>query len=187
MFVSTISASSLVQKVASLVKPQRFAHIERVATLAAEIARANGLDAERAYLAGILHDAARDLEPERLKELAPPLIPMEEQHPLALHGRAARVLAESWGITDPEVLEAIEGHVYGVCPDCWIGMAVYIADVSEPGRGVNADIRQLALGGKLLEAYGRAVDSKVNYLQGKGIVVHPRTLAAHHQLQNEAA
>lgn len=115
------------------------------------------------------------------------MIPIEEQQPLSLHGRAARVLAESWGVEDSEVLEAIEGHVYGVCPDCWIGMAVYIADVSEPGRGVNADIRELALGGHLMRAYQEAVACKVNYLQSKGIALHPRTLAAHHQLLNEAA
>ena len=187
MFLSTVSTSSLAQKVQALVKPERFAHIERVANLAAEIAQANGLSPERAYLAGILHDAARDLEPERLKKLAPPLIPIEEQNPLSLHGRAARVLAEGWGIEDSEVLEAIEGHVYGVCPDCWIGMAVYIADVSEPGREVNDTIRELALNGQLMQAYEQAVECKVNYLQRKGIAVHPRTLAAYHQLKNEAA
>jgi predicted HD superfamily hydrolase involved in NAD metabolism len=168
--------------VRGLVSPERFAHILRVAELAGRIAQANGLEPERAYLAGLLHDAARDLPPERLAELAPPRNAVEREHPKALHGRAGRRLAEGWGIEDEEVLEAIEGHVYGVHPKHAIAMAVYVADVSEPGRGVNAEIRELALGGQLLEAYRRAVRSKVEYLQGKGIPVHPRTLEAYREL-----
>ena len=67
---------------------------------------------------------------------------------------SADLLSHAPGIVeDEEVLEAIEGHVYGVSPDHKIGMALYVADVSEPGRGVNRDIRELALAGRLEEAY----------------------------------
>ncbi|RIH84748.1 bis(5'-nucleosyl)-tetraphosphatase (symmetrical) YqeK [Calidithermus roseus] len=173
------------ERVRKLVSPERFAHILRVAELAERIAEANGLEPGRAYLAGILHDAARDFTPERLAELAPPQNEVERKHPKALHGRAGRRLAEEWGIEDEEVLEAIEGHVYGVHPSHAIAMAVYVADVSEPGRGVNAEIRDLALEGQLLEAYRRAVRSKVEYLQSKGIPVHPRTLEAYRELASE--
>ncbi|MER3462293.1 MAG: phosphohydrolase [Armatimonadota bacterium] len=170
------------ERVQGLVSPERFAHILRVAELAARIAEANGLEPERAYLAGILHDAAREFSPERLAELAPPQHEVECKHPKALHGRAGRRLAESWGVKDEGVLEAIEGHVYGVHPGQGIGMAVYVADVSEPGRGVNEDIRKMALGGQLLEAYRKAVKSKVEYLQHKGVPIHPRTLEAYREL-----
>ncbi len=177
--IGAISVVDLSEKVRQLVKPERFAHILRVADLAAEIARANGLDAEKAYLAGILHDAARDFSSEKLQRLASPENDIERTHPLALHGRAGRRLARDWGIEDEEVLEAIEGHVYGVSPQHKIGMALYIADVSEPGRGVNHKIRELALGGRLEEAYQEAVICKVNYLKSKGIQPHPRTMAAY--------
>lgn len=177
--ISTISVVDLAEKVRQQVKPERYEHILRVAELAAEIAKANGLDVEKTYLAAILHDAARDLSEQQLMELAPPEIALERNHPLSLHGRAGRKLAEQWGIVDEEVLEAIEGHVYGVRPDHRLGMALYIADVSEPGRGVNHDIRELALTGRLLEAYQKAVICKVRYLKSKGIEPHPRTLAAY--------
>lgn len=171
------------ERVRQRVKPERFAHILQVAELAAAIARANGLDPDKAYLAGILHDAARDLSPEELVLLAPPENEVERRHPLALHGRAARRMAQEWGVQDEEVLEAIEGHVYGVDPAQGIGMALYVADVSEPGRGVNHEIRQRALEGRLLEAYQEAVACKVNYLQSRGIEPHPRTQAAYAALQ----
>mgnify|MGYP001770848924 CR=1 FL=1 len=177
-----LRAEPLIQRVKPLVRPERLAHILRVAELARRIARANGLDGERAYLAGILHDAARDLPPERLFELAPPEIPLEREHPKSLHGRAGRRLAEDWGVSDPEVLEAIEGHVYGVDPAYPIAMAVYVADVSEPGRGVNAEIRERALAGDLLGAYREAVETKLRYLESRGIPPHPRTFLAHQKL-----
>lgn len=179
---NTVSIADLSERVQRGVSPARFAHILRVADLAAEIARVNGLDEERTYLAAILHDAARDFSAEQLIALAPPENEVEKAHPLALHGRASRVVAQSWGVEDLEVLEAIEGHVYGVTPEHPIGMAVYVADVSEPGRGVNAEIRELALRGKLLEAYQQAVVSKVTYLQSKGITPHPRTMKAYQKL-----
>lgn len=181
--LNTVSTLELSERVQQQVSPARFAHILRVADLAAEIARANGLDEEKTYLAAILHDAARDMSAEQLIELAPPENDVERGHPLALHGRASRQIAERWGVSDPEVLEAVEGHVYGVSPEHKIGMAVYVADVSEPGRGVNAEIRELALRGKLLQAYQQAVVSKVAYLQSKGIIPHPRTLEAYRKLK----
>lgn len=183
--ISTISVVDLSEKVRLQVKPERYSHILRVAELAAEIARTNGLDVEKTYLAAILHDAARDLTDQQLTELAPPEIELERKHPIALHGRAGRRLAQEWGIEDEEVLEAIEGHVYGVRPDHKIGMALYIADVSEPGRGVNHDIRELALAGRLHEAYQKAVICKVNYLRSKGIEPHPRTLAAYQAVMKQ--
>lgn len=181
--ISKGSVVDYAEKVRQLVKPERYEHILRVAELAAQIAKANALDEGKAYLAAILHDAARDLSAERLQALALPENEIERNHPLALHGRAGRRLAQEWGVEDEEVLEAIEGHVYGVSPDHKIGMALYIADVSEPGRGVNHEIREMALSGRLEEAYQKAVICKVRYLQQKGITPHPRTWAAYQALQ----
>ena len=174
------------ERVRLMVRPRRFEHVQRVAELARQIALTNGLDAERAYVAGILHDIARDLPDSELLRLAPPECDIDANHPLALHGRAARVLLERWGYTDPVVLEAVEDHTTGPRGASGVAACVYIADVSEPGRGVNHDIRELALV-DLNEALNRAIVSKVTYLQGRGIQVHPRTLACYHALPCHAA
>lgn len=174
------------ERVRQMVTPERFAHIERVAILAETIARANGFrdDEVRAVaLAAVLHDAARDLGPEELLRLAPPQCEVERDHPLSVHGRASRTLAESWGVTDERVLDAVSGHVFGVALGNRVGMAVYIADVSEPARGVNDDIRELAMD-NLERAYRRAVDAKVRYLQDTGKRVHPATLRVYEQIRH---
>lgn len=168
-------------RVRLMVRPRRFEHVVRVAQLARDIARANGLDEARAYAAGILHDIARDLPDSELLRLAPPECDIDAGHPLALHGRAAYTLLTRWGYTDPVVLEAVEDHTTGPRGGNDVAACVYVADVSEPGRGVNDDIRELALT-DLRAALERAIVSKVTYLQGRGILVHPRTLASYHAL-----
>jgi predicted HD superfamily hydrolase involved in NAD metabolism len=185
---SRSSVAPYCERVRTQVTPERWAHVERVAILAETIARANDFseDEVRATaLAAVLHDAARDLSEERLLALAPPANATERAHPITLHGRAARALAVSWGVTDERVLNAIEGHVYGVPPGDGIGMAVYVADVSEPGRGVNDEIRELAMR-NLPRAYRRAVRGKVDYLRSRGKTVHPRTLEVHDQILADA-
>lgn len=169
------------ERVRLMVRPRRFEHVVRVADLAAQIAAANGADVACAYAAGILHDIARDLPDAELLRLAPPECEIDGLHPLALHGRAGRALLERWGYADPVVLEAVEDHTTGPRGDNRVAQAVYIADVSEPGRGVNADIRELALQ-DLNAALEKAIISKVTYLQGRGITVHPRTLRSYHAL-----
>jgi predicted HD superfamily hydrolase involved in NAD metabolism len=173
-------------RVESMVTPERFQHIMRVVRLAQSIAIGNGFDEgeiRAVTTAALLHDAARDLEPDELFRLAPPQCQMEADHPLSVHGRAGRVLAEEWGVCDERVLGAISGHVFGVDPEDRIGMAVYVADVSEPGRGVNDDIRELAIC-DLPSAYRRAVATKVSYLENCGKAVHPETLKVYEAIYN---
>lgn len=161
-----------------LVRPRRFEHVLRVAQLAAELAHAAGGDGARAYAAGMLHDIARDLPDAELLRLAPPECPIDAAHPLALHGRAGRALLEHWGFADGVILEAVEDHTTGPRGGNLVSAALYVADVSEPGRGVNEDIRALAYQ-DLPAALASAVGAKVRYLRGRGIEVHPRTLLAH--------
>lgn len=172
------------ERVRAKLSAARFAHVMRVAELAETIARANRFDPgdlRATILAAVLHDVAREEDVETLFRLAPPENDMERRHPLSVHGRAGRAVAASWGVTDERVLDAIEGHVFGVRPGDRVGMAVYVADVSEPGRGVNDDVRELAMG-HLERAYRRAVQTKVGYLRSRGKDVHPRTLQVHEEL-----
>lgn len=175
------------RQVRALVSRARLEHIERVTETAVAIAQANGLDEAQLHqvrLAAALHDAARDLPAADLLRLGGPAGPMEREHPLTLHGRAARTLAASWGVTDEVVLDAIEGHVFGVAPSNAVGMCVYVADVCEPGRGVNQDLRELAMH-DLFAAYRLAVASKVHYLEANGKPVHPQTRAVYRSLVGE--
>jgi predicted HD superfamily hydrolase involved in NAD metabolism len=172
--------------VRALVTPERFEHILRVTVFAEEIAQANGFgpaDVLATRVAAMLHDVARDLEAQEIFQLAPPESALEQQNPLTVHGRAGRAIAERWGVADTRVLEAISGHVFGVPKKNRIGMVVYVADVSEPGRGVNSEVRELAAA-DLFRAYGMAIEAKVRYLRSKGKVVHPETLKTYEEISS---
>lgn len=181
---SSSAVAPYLGRVKALVSPERFEHIRRVAVLAQQIAASNGFsseDQDRVLLAALLHDAARDMSDAELLSLAQPQNEVEEGHPLAMHGRAASRLAARWGVQDPVVLGAIEGHVFGVHAGDHVGAAVYVADVSEPGRGVNDDVRELAMA-DLWAAYAMAVRRKVEYLRREGKEIHPATLRAYEAL-----
>lgn len=165
------------EKVRGQLSLARYQHTIRVTVLADSIANRNGfseLEIQQTALSAMLHDAARELQPEELFALAPPENELERSHPLTVHGRASRKLAEAWGVTDERILESISGHVLGVQPDNRVGMAVYVADVSEPGRAFNDEIRELAMS-DVRGAYIQAIRSKVQYLNSHGKPVHPVT------------
>jgi predicted HD superfamily hydrolase involved in NAD metabolism len=122
------------------VSPARLAHSRRVADLAAELCVEYGLYRGKGVLAGLAHDWARELPPERLRELGlrdgQGQSALEVRYPVLLHGRAAaNGLLEILGIQDPEILEAVACHVTG-CPGMGLlAKIVFAADFLEPGRG----------------------------------------------------
>ncbi|HXL11018.1 MAG TPA: HD domain-containing protein, partial [Gemmatimonadales bacterium] len=114
------------------VTPERRAHIERVAALLDEWARAMGVsDAERArwVKAAWLHDALRD--EQRSDELA--------------HGPRAAARAAHDGERDRGVLDAVRYHSVGYVHWDDVGRMLYLADFLEPGRPLDpADRAALA-------------------------------------------
>ena len=134
------TARGLEQLLGNSLGPERLAHSRRVADLAFELCVAHGLEGEKGELAGLAHDWARELPPERVRELAlrdgRGESTLEVQYPVLLHGRAAAVaLREKLRIEDAEILEAVACHVTG-CPGMGLlAKIVFAADFLEPGRG----------------------------------------------------
>lgn len=121
------------------VKKSRYEHSERVAQMCARICRFYAIDADKGYLAGIGHDMCKDLEINKMIELAKkdgnPITEFEMKKPSLLHGRAAAVMMnESFGIDDKEILEAVANHTSGKKGMCDLTKALFIADKIEPGR-----------------------------------------------------
>src|SRR5215210_3958988 len=96
----------------------RYGHTLRVAETAEELARVHGLDSDRARLAALLHDAARETEQGEFLRLAGawdlPFGEPERQSPKLLHAPVAAELARrELGVEDEEVLGAIRTHTVG--------------------------------------------------------------------------
>lgn len=119
----------------AVVKPDRLAHIERVASLIAQWADADGLDQceqNRWLAAAWLHDALRDEQPDILRDSVEPAF-ADWPAPL-LHGPAAAARLRRDGAYDDGVLHAITYHTVGHPDLDAAGRALYLADYLEPGR-----------------------------------------------------
>jgi predicted HD superfamily hydrolase involved in NAD metabolism len=157
----------------------RYEHTLRVADTAENLALAHGLDADRARLAALLHDAAREMGPEEFLKLADrwnlQVGDPERQSPKLLHGPVAAGLARrELGIDDGEVLEAVMAHTTGRPGMGQLALVLYVADKIEPAREYPSveHLRRLAredLDGAALEALRRAMAHN----EARGKATHP--------------
>ena len=162
---------------------QRYDHTVRVADTAERLARAHGLDPERTRLAALLHDAARETEPEDFLRLAETwdlhVGEPERQSPKLLHAPVAAELARrELGVEDEEVLEAVRAHTVGEPGMGPLALALYVADKIEPARDYPSvgRIRELARQ-DLSEAAAEALRRVVAHNEGRGRPVHPSSRA----------
>lgn len=174
--------------------PDRLAHSEAVATTAVELAQRYGADAERARLAGLVHDAARCFEAGQLLKMAADfgivVSSLEKCAPVALlHGPvAAAWLPGETGLDDATVLHAIAVHTTG-CPGMsLLDRIIYLADYIEPGRPYTGAVRaRAAAWSSLRDALRIAFDESLSYLMARGEPIHPLTVEARNDLLLEQA
>ena len=142
----------------------RYTHVLGVAAAARELADRYGCDADTAEVAGLLHDAAKQL----------PLPDMQANGGL-LHGYAAVTIArERYGITDQALLGAIAHHTTGAEQMSTLEKIIFLADYIEVNRDFDGvdDLRKAARR-NLDEAVLLGYDSTIRHLldQGKPIFV----------------
>lgn len=171
----------LIEAVAERMTPARFSHARRVASLAQRLAARHGYDAQKAYLAGILHDLMRDAEIPHLLQMAISfgIVKHKEEVlvPVLLHGPVAAALAaQEFGVSDAEVLEAIAVHTTGAPQMGGVAQAVYVADALEPGRmypGAEEGRRLAEV--DLRRAVAQVAAQTLRYLEQNGMPVDSRT------------
>jgi predicted HD superfamily hydrolase involved in NAD metabolism len=160
---------------------KRYAHTLRVADTTERLAKLHGLDPERARLAGLLHDIAREIGNQEILQVADedglPVGDFERERPILLHGPVAAKLArEDLGVEDGEVLDAVRVHTTGEPGMGLLALVLFVADKIEPGReqpGVE-DLRNLAPG-SLHRAARAALEDAITYNERRERPVHPKS------------
>lgn len=107
--------------------------------MAVKLAKRYGADEEKAALAALLHDSAKELpKAEMLQIFADNAIIAKNaaKRPAPVwHGYAASVLCQTqWGVTDPEILSAIECHTTGKQNMSLLDKIIYMADMTSAER-----------------------------------------------------
>lgn len=170
---------------ASIAMPEhRLRHALGVAETAEILARRFGADPQRARLAGLLHDIARDFaDDEMLRRAKAAQLQVSEYGfamPLLLHGLVAAVMArEEYGVADPEILQAIAVHTVGSEYMSQLDKVLFVADKIEPNRrhGSVQEIRRQAetdLDAALLSC----LDESIRYALKIGCLLHPTSVKA---------
>ncbi len=166
---------------------KRYEHTLGVAATAQELARAHLLDTDRACLAALLHDAAREIgDPEEFLRLAKewdiPVGEPEREAPQLLHGPVAAELSRrELGVEDTDVLEAIRVHTVGRPGMGPLALILYVADKIEPAREYPSVERLRSLSREnLREAAAESLRRSIVHNEERGRPTHPasrRTLA----------
>ena len=134
---------------------KRYEHTLNVKKMAVKLAKIYGEDEERAALAALLHDSAKEISKDEMRELMrryPQYAEGGEERPAPVwHGVCAAILARTqWGVTDEAVLSAIACHTAGKPGMTRLDKILYLADMR---RARLAGREQAAQAGK--EGYGR--------------------------------
>lgn len=115
---------------------ERYIHTLGTAQCAFELAKKYNLDADKAYLAGLLHDCAKCFSKEKLLEIIHKHLNVEECEMLnykTLHAPVSAYIAEKeFNVTDIEILSAIRWHTLGKLEMSDFEKIIFLADKIEP-------------------------------------------------------
>jgi nicotinate-nucleotide adenylyltransferase len=123
-------------KIKKLLSNYRYKHTISVAKYARTLANIHGINPEKAYLAGLLHDVAKEFSYKEIIELTKN-DPTFSKYPnvKTLHGLASAYYAkQNFQVNDEEVLDAITDHVIPKRKSPNLTMLLYVADKLEPSR-----------------------------------------------------
>lgn len=162
---------------------KRFAHTLGVAATARRLALRYGLDADRAEMAGLLHDCAKCIPVKDLRRIIRENRLTEDDSLLEvdtlLHAVAGEHIARTvYGMDDPAVLAAIRRHTTGAPGMTKMDMAVWLADAIEPTRAPYPGLEELrSLAEISLEkAILTSMESTLEYVLKTGKTLHHATM-----------
>ena len=172
--------------------PSRLQHSLGVMQVMGELAKIYDLDAETALTAGLLHDAAKDLSAGQIDEIVEEAHiefydPCEQDYVLYLHGPVgAYYVRKEFGITDPDILDAITRHTWVGAIDSFEPPLVWclrFSDILEPNRRWDDPARKIREGvprlreavfsGRLAEAASLQANMVIQFFEDTGKPIHP--------------
>ena len=136
MNYTKISEQELKKWLESNLSAERYSHSLGTAECAKKLAEKFGLNPEKAYVARLLHDAAKCFSNEKLLEIIHAHLNVEEselQNYKTLHAPVSAYIAEKdFGVDDKEILSAIRWHTLGKLDMTDFEKIIFLADKIEP-------------------------------------------------------
>lgn len=119
---------------------KRYQHSLSVAKLTAEFAQSNGADPLKGYIAGVMHDVAKELDHDLAKKMMKAYYPdhLDSSRPIWHQWLSSYVARHEFYIDDEEILKAIEDHTTASTSMTTLGKCLYCADKLDPLRGYDS-------------------------------------------------
>ena len=173
-------AEMIIKKLQKALSQRRFIHTRGVAEESVRLARVHGADEKKAYIAGLLHDCAKDIpnkeKIELCKKYGVEIDKVLAEQPDLLHQFLGAELAKNlYGIADKEILDAIRYHTTGRPDMGMLEKIVYLADFFEPSRRFyegRDEIKALAYK-DLDKAVAFSLKHTIDYNENKKRLIHP--------------
>ncbi len=170
------------------ISQKRLNHTLRVTETALHLAEIHGVDKEKARIAALLHDFAKNMNKDELfnllQESGEKILPLEKAEAELLHGPAAAIIAKrDFGIEDQEILESIKYHTTGNPGLSDLAKIIYLADAIEPSReypGIS-EIRKAAEM-DLDKAFLMSLNSTLEFLIPRDRLIHPASIEARNEI-----
>jgi predicted HD superfamily hydrolase involved in NAD metabolism len=176
-----MTRSELIDRLKKALKDKRFQHVLRVEETAIKLAEQYGVDVEKASIAGLCHDYAKQRSDEdfiaeiKKKRLNPLLL---DYGNAIWHGVVgAELIKDELGIWDEDILNAVRHHTTGAPVMTKLEQVIYMADYIEPGRDFTGVKKARVITAANLQA-GVAYQTKhtLAYLIENGKPVYPKTI-----------
>lgn len=176
------------EKLKSLLQEKRYIHSVGVSETAVRLAKIYGADEEKAKIAGLIHDAAKNLSKDDMlaecEKLGVKLDKIELANMAIVHATMAdKYVHREFGIDDKEILSAVRYHTTGKENMTVLEKIIYIADMVEPNRDYNGVEKLRDLVEKNLDqACIAALAQTILFTIGEGKLIHPNTIFAYNDL-----
>lgn len=176
--------NEIIEYLKNNLKESRFKHSLSVRDTAVKLAEKYNADVEKARLAGLVHDCAKNVEPNEIinicTEAGYNLNEVETFNPGIAHGLAGSVIAKNkMGIMDADVLSAVRFHTTGKKDMTLLEKIIYIADYVEPLRDFpGVDELRKTVNKNLDEAMLLSFDQTIKYVIKRGMLIHLDTVEA---------
>ncbi len=170
---------------------KRYEHTCNVRKLAVKLAEAHGVDPDRAALAALLHDIAKELPKEKQLQIFENngiMAGNTANRPASVwHGAAAAILAKTkYGVDDEEILSAIACHTTGKPDMTTLDKIIYIADMASYERTYpEAEMLRREAMEDLDRTVIKGLGLSIEWLKSAGKSVDEQSLLAYAQLRRQ--
>ena len=179
----TYTIEDIKNKMHKKMKDSRYIHTLGVEYTSVCLAMKYGESLEKAELAGLLHDCAKELPEKKLIKICrkhdEKISKMEFSQPFLLHGKAGACISrDKFGIEDETVLDAIRYHTTGRPNMSLLEKIVFVADYIEPNRKKAdnlTELRRLAFE-NLDETVLLILEQTLDYLEKTGKEIDRHTI-----------